>query len=183
MRTALYYKKLDGGKVQCLLCPHECIIAHGKTGECGVRRNVGGELISETYRHLSSLHYDPIEKKPLYHFHPGSTILSIGTVGCNLSCSFCQNCNISQATVADVPGYKDHEPGYIVDIAAEHPGNIGIAFTYNEPVIFYEYMLEVSRLAKARHLKTVMVSNGYINPRPLNELLPYMDAPGNPRPE
>ena len=176
MRTALFYEKLDKGKVQCLLCPHECTLSPGKTGECGVRRNVNGRLVSETYRHLSALHYDPIEKKPLYHFHPGSTILSIGTVGCNLSCSFCQNCDISQATVADMPGYKDYEPGDIVDMAAENPGNIGISFTYNEPTVFYEYMLEVSRLAKNRHLETVMVSNGYINPKPLEELLPWMDA-------
>ena len=176
MKPALYFEKLEYAKVQCTLCPHECILAAGKTGECGVRRNVSGELISETYRHISALHYDPIEKKPLYHFHPGSTILSIGTVGCNLSCSFCQNCDISQSTIADMPYYKDYEPQEIINIAADYPGNEGIAFTYNEPTIFYEYMLETARLAKTRQLKTVMVSNGYINPAPLEELMPFMDA-------
>ena len=125
---------------------------------------------------ISALQYDPIEKKPLYHFHPGSIILSIGTVGCNLSCSFCQNCNISQATVADMPVHKDYEPGELVNMAADYPGNMGIAFTYNEPTIFYEYMLETAREAKKRSLKTVMVSNGYINPAPLEELMPFMDA-------
>ena len=107
MKTALYWKSLQDKKVQCLLCPHECTITPGNAGECGVRRNLNGDLISETYRHVSALHYDPIEKKPLYHFHPGSTILSVGTVGCNLSCSFCQNCNISQTSVAETPGYQD----------------------------------------------------------------------------
>ena len=176
MKTALYWKSLQDQKVQCLLCPHECTITPGNSGECGVRRNVNGDLISETYRHISALHYDPIEKKPLYHFHPGCTILSVGTVGCNLSCSFCQNCNISQISVAETPGYQDYEPGEVVDMAADYPGNIGISFTYNEPTIFYEYMLEVARLAKTRFLKTAMVSNGFINPDPLEELLPHMDA-------
>ncbi len=176
MKTALFYRTLDEGKVQCVLCPHDCTISPGKTGICRVRRNVKGKLVSETYRHIWALHYDPIEKKPLYHFHPGSIILSMGTVGCNMSCSFCQNCDISQSGVGDVPGYKDYEPYELVDMAEAYPGNIGISFTYNEPVVNYEYMLETSRLAKSRSLKTVMVSNGYINPGPLGDLLPYMDA-------
>lgn len=176
MKTALYFEKLKDDKVQCTLCPHACTVVPGKTGECGVRRNVSGTLISETYRTVSALHFDPIEKKPLYHFYPGSTILSIGTIGCNLSCSFCQNCNISQATLADMPGCKNFSPHEVVDMATNHPGNKGIAFTYNEPVIFYEYMMEIAVLAKSGNLKTVMVSNGYINPAPLEELMPFIDA-------
>jgi pyruvate formate lyase activating enzyme len=176
MKEALFYEKKDNGKVQCHLCPHECILAPGKTGECGVRSNNNGILISETYSNISALHYDPIEKKPLYHFHPGITILSIGTGGCNLSCNFCQNCSISQAIVADFAGYKSYEPEEVVAMAESYPGNRGIAFTYNEPTVFYEYMLEVALLAKTRSLNTVMVSNGYINPEPLSQLLPCVDA-------
>lgn len=176
MKTALYFEKRDKGKVQCMLCPHQCVLKEGGTGECGVRRNINGTLVSETYRHLAALHFDPIEKKPLYHFHPGSIILSIGTAGCNLSCSFCQNCELSQAGVADLPWHRDHAPEELVEMAVEYPGNRGIAFTYNEPAVYYEYMLETARLAKARNLDTIMVSNGYINPEPLKELLPFMDA-------
>lgn len=141
-----------------------------------MRRNLNGELISETYGKVSAVHYDPIEKKPLYHFHPGSTILSIGSVGCNLDCSFCQNCDISKADVSGFPWYKDYPVEDIVSMAADYPGNIGIAFTYNEPTISYEYVIEISRLASSLGLKTAMVSNGFINPDPLIQLLPFMDS-------
>jgi pyruvate formate lyase activating enzyme len=148
----------------------------GKTGKCGVRRNAHGQLVSEIYAKISALHYDPIEKKPLYHFHPGRTILSIGSIGCNLSCSFCQNCDISQADVSGFPWLKDYSPDEILRMATNHTGNLGIAFTYNEPSISIEYMLDVARLAKAEGLKTAMISNGFINPDPLQELIPFMDA-------
>ncbi len=176
VKTAEFYRTREDGKTHCLLCPHLCISAEGKAGKCGVRRNVNGELIAETYRKVSSIHYDPIEKKPLYHFHPGSIILSIGSVGCNLDCSFCQNCDISRADVAGFPWLKDYSAEEIVAMASGHPGNIGVSFTYNEPTISYEYMLEISRLAVSGGLKTTMVSNGYINPEPLERLLPFMDA-------
>ena len=133
-------------------------------------------LISEIYGKISALHYDPIEKKPLYHFHPGSIILSIGSIGCNLSCSFCQNCDISQADVSQFPWLKDHEADEMVSTAAGKAGNLGIAFTYNEPTINMEYMLDVARLASGKGLKTAMISNGYVNPDPLLELLPFLDA-------
>ncbi len=133
-------------------------------------------MISETYRNVSAIHYDPIEKKPLYHFHPGSIILSIGSVGCNLECSFCQNCEISRADVSGYPWLKDYAVEDIVNMASDYPGNIGISFTYNEPTISYEYMLEISRLASSVGLKTTMVSNGFINPDPLIQLMPFMDA-------
>jgi pyruvate formate lyase activating enzyme len=176
MNAAQFYRRLEDGKVQCLLCPHTCTLYEGKTGKCGVRRNVNAELITEIYGKVSAIHYDPIEKKPLYHFHPGNIILSIGSIGCNLSCSFCQNCDISQASVSGFPWLKDHTSDDIVHMAAGRVGNLGIAFTYNEPIISYEYMLEVARLAKGRGMKTAMISNGYINPDPLLDLLPFMDA-------
>jgi pyruvate formate lyase activating enzyme len=176
MKNALFFKQLGDGKVQCLLCPHLCILSEGKAGKCGVRRNVDAGLVTEIYGKLSAIHYDPIEKKPLYHFHPGNIILSVGSIGCNLSCSFCQNCDISQADVSGFPWLKDHSPDDIVQMAAGHPGNLGIAFTYNEPTISFEYMLEVSRMAKGIGMKTAMISNGFINAEPLLELLPFMDA-------
>ncbi len=176
MKTAQFYRIREDGKLQCLLCPHLCTLAEGKTGNCRVRRNVNGELIAETYRKVSAVHYDPIEKKPLYHFHPGSIILSIGGIGCNLDCSFCQNCDISKADVSGFPWYKDYAVEDIVNMASDHPGNIGISFTYNEPIISYEYMIEIARLATSVGLKTAMVTNGFINPDPLIQLLPFMDA-------
>ncbi len=133
-------------------------------------------MISETYRKVSAVNYDPIEKKPLYHFYPGSTILSIGSIGCNLSCSFCQNCDISTASATGYPWYKDYAVEDIISMASDFPGNIGIAFTYNEPTMSYEYIMEISRLASSMGLKTAMVTNGYINPDPLIQLLPFMDA-------
>lgn len=176
MREALFFREIGDGKVQCLLCPHLCTLSEGRAGKCGVRRNVNASLVTEIYGKLSAIHYDPIEKKPLYHFHPGNIILSIGSIGCNLSCSFCQNCNISQADVSGFPWLKDHSPDEIVQMAAGHDNNLGIAFTYNEPTISFEYMLEVSRLAKGMGLKTAMISNGFINADPLLDLLPFMDA-------
>ncbi|MFC2113590.1 AmmeMemoRadiSam system radical SAM enzyme [Bacteroidota bacterium] len=176
MKTAQFYQKTDDGKLQCLLCPHLCTPVEGKAGKCGVRRNVNGELISETYRKVSAVHYDPIEKKPLYHFYPGSTILSIGSIGCNLNCSFCQNCDISTADVKGFTRLKDYPVEDIVGMAVDHPGNIGIAFTYNEPTMSYEYILEIARLAVSEGKKTAMVTNGFINPDPLIQLLPFVDA-------
>ena len=135
MIEALFFRKIADGKVQCLLCPHLCTLSGGKAGKCGVRRNVNASLVTEIYGKMSAIHFDPIEKKPLYHFHPGNIILSIGSIGCNLSCSFCQNCNISQADVSRFPWLKDHSPDEIVQMAASHDSNLGIAFTYNEPTI------------------------------------------------
>lgn len=173
---ARWYNPIAEDTVQCTLCPHLCILKDGKAGLCRVRINEGGKLMTEVYGYASSINFDPIEKKPLYHFYPGSTILSLGSYGCNLRCFFCQNCTISQ-TNAD-PGlprtYKT--PEQIVNLALKHPGNIGIAFTYNEPVVFFEYMYDIARLAKESGLKTVMVTNGYINKDPLDALLEYIDA-------
>ncbi len=176
MEEAAFYKKLDGEKVQCLLCPHECVINVGKRGICHVRKNVGGKFISENYGQVCSLHFDPIEKKPLYHFFPGNTIYSVGSVGCNLNCRFCQNCEISQTSVEDFPFLKEYSPTEIVTNAMRQKGNIGIAYTYNDPIVWFEFMLEIAKNAQNVGLKNVMVTNGFINPKPLMELIPIMDA-------
>jgi len=176
MKSALFCKKLDDSKVQCLLCPHNCILTDGKLGICGVRRNRKGELYNETYEKVSSIHFDPIEKKPLYHFLPGKIILSIGSIGCNLKCSFCQNCEISQTTVDDFRWLRHYPVDEIMNIATDKPGNTGISYTYNEPTINYEYMLEIATRIKEKNMYNTMVSNGFINPEPLKKLMPFMDA-------
>ena len=176
MKTAQFYHIREDGKLQCLLCPHLCTPAEGKAGKCRVRRHVNGEMISETYQKVSAVHYDPIEKKPLYHFYPGSTILSIGSIGCNLNCSFCQNCDISTADFSGSSWCKEYLAEDLVSMGIDFPGNIGIAFTYNEPTMSYEFIMEVSRLASSMGMKTAMVSNGFINPDPLIQLLPFIDA-------
>jgi len=173
---AQWYRPLEEGIVQCTLCPHQCILKEGKAGICRVRINKGGKLITEVNGYVSSINFDPIEKKPLYHFYPGSTILSLGTYGCNLRCFFCQNCSISQ-TAAEPELFRSYyTPQQIVSLALKQPGNIGIAFTYNEPIVWFEYMYDIARLAKQSGLKTVMVTNGFINKEPLSALLEYMDA-------
>ena len=130
----------------------------------------------ENYRQICSYNFDPIEKKPLYHYYPGQTIFSIGSIGCNFHCSFCQNYEISQSNIDDHPYLRSNSPEDIVKLAKSRPSNIGIAFTYNEPTVWYEYMMDIAILAKQKNLKTVMVTNGFINPEPLKILLPYIDA-------
>jgi len=176
MKKALYYKTLENGIVRCELCPHYCMIGDNEHGFCSVRINKEGDLYSESFEKVTSIGLDPIEKKPLYHFYPGSTILSVGSLGCTMRCLFCQNHRISNPTPK---GYNDTNlltVKSIVKLASEQVNNIGIAFTYNEPVTFYEYMISVAKLAKPAGLKTVMVTNGYINREPLEELIPYIDA-------
>jgi len=173
---AQYYQSLSEGVIQCTLCPHNCLLREGKTGICRVRTNKEGKLITDIYGYVSAIHSDPIEKKPLFHYYPGSTILSIGTYGCNLRCFFCQNCSISQVAVAPESAGNYYTAENILQLALEQPGNIGIAFTYNEPIVWFEYMYDIARLAKQAGLKTVMVTNGYINKEPLNKLLEVIDA-------
>ena len=173
---AQWYIPLIDGSVQCTLCPHLCVLHEGKTGICRVRTNRDGMLITEVSGFVSSVHFDPIEKKPLYHFHPGSTILSIGTYGCNLRCFFCQNCTISQTGPDPELPRTYYTPEQIIKLALDYPGNTGIAFTYNEPIVWFEYMLEIAKLAKEANLRTVMVTNGFINKEPLAVLLDYIDA-------
>lgn len=168
---AMYYEKRDDKIVKCKLCPHVCVIRDGDMGVCRVRENSGGTLISLNYGKIASFAYDPIEKKPLYHFYPGSKILSIGTYGCNLKCDFCQNWEISQKKSMTME-LEDED----ILLMAKSRGSIGIAYTYNEPSISYEYVLHLCKLVKSRGLKNVLVTNGYINEEPLKELLPYVDA-------
>lgn len=172
MKEALYYQKLEANKVQCQLCPKRCLIAPGKTGFCRVRRNIDGKLISEIYGQTTSVALDPIEKKPLYRFHPGTFILSLGTRGCNFACPYCQNWSISQDPDAFTQPITTDE----IIRQAKEVRSIGIAYTYNEPIIWYEFVLDTARVAKKEGLKNVLVTNGYINSEPLKELIPFIDA-------
>jgi len=176
MQEALYYKQLDKNKVQCLLCPHLCKPGPGQYGKCRTRVNQGGKLYTESYGILSAISSDPVEKKPLYHFQPGSRILSIGSFGCNLTCDFCQNCEISQIDQKIFSQHPFRAPEDLVGKAGLHRNNIGLAYTYNEPTVYYEYMISCAALIKERNLSNVMVTNGYINTTPLEDLFPYMDA-------
>ncbi|MDF1576171.1 MAG: AmmeMemoRadiSam system radical SAM enzyme [Bacteroidales bacterium] len=176
MQEALYYKQLDNQEVQCQLCPHRCKIEPGQYGKCRTRVNQGGILFTESYGILSAISSDPIEKKPLYHFQPGRHILSIGSFGCNLNCDFCQNCEISQIDQKIFSRHSFQKPEDMVKKALLHPNNIGLAYTYNEPTVFYEYMIRCATLIKENNLSNVMVSNAYINPAPLEDLLPLMDG-------
>lgn len=171
---AMYYEKLDNEKVRCHLCPHRCLIKEGNNGICRVRVNRGGVLYTLNYGEISSLALDPIEKKPLYHYCPGSLILSAGTFGCNLSCSFCQNYSIAHGQ----PPTSQAGPEQLVDIAVEarDEGSIGMAFTYNEPSIWYEYVYRCSIKLKEQGLKSILVTNGYIEQQPLKDLMPFIDA-------
>lgn len=174
-REASYYRTLEESLVECQLCPRNCRIANQKYGSCGVRFNDNGKLQALTYGHISAIHFDPIEKKPLYHFFPGSQILSFGSHGCNLHCSFCQNYEISQVS-GDESLSRIMTPADIVLKAMQNPENIGIAFTYNEPTVFFEMMEETAHLAKKSDLLNVVISNGYINQQPLEKLISVTDA-------
>jgi pyruvate formate lyase activating enzyme len=178
MNEAKFFSKEENTKrVTCLLCPKECIILDGKTGICGVRQNIDGTLVSLVYERPVAIHVDPIEKKPLYHFHPGVKILSVGTYGCNLSCKFCQNYDISQVKNLNInfDNIKRVTSNEIVDMCIQR-GLKFVAFTYNEPTIYYEYMLETAMLCRENKIKTVVVSNGQINEDPLKQLINYIDA-------
>jgi len=168
---ARYYEKLGDTKVQCHLCPHECTIAAGRPGFCGVRVNDGGSLIASTYGRVAAVHIDPIEKKPLYHFYPGSDILSVGSVGCTLRCDFCQNVEL---VVGERPG-SYMSPRQLASSAGRY-GSIGIAYTYNEPMMWFEYVMDSGAQVHEGGMKNVLVTNGYINPDPLEELLTVTDA-------
>ncbi|MBA1336366.1 MAG: Radical SAM, Pyruvate-formate lyase-activating enzyme like [Firmicutes bacterium] len=170
-KEALFYTK-DGETTDCFLCPHHCRIRPGNVGICGVRRNVGGTLYTENYGKLTAYNLDPVEKKPLYHFHPGKRILSVGSYGCNLKCSFCQNYAIAHGR----PRFVYMLPEELADKAVSIEGNIGIAYTYNEPSIWYEYVLETARAVKEVGLSNVLVTNGFIEGQALEDLLPYIDA-------
>jgi pyruvate formate lyase activating enzyme len=171
---AMYYKQMEDSVVQCQLCPNLCILPDLARGKCGVRINIEGKLYSLVYGKPVAVHIDPIEKKPLSHFLPGTRVLSIATAGCNLGCIFCQNWQISQVKPEEADHYN-LSPLQVVALAATYECP-SIAYTYTEPTIFYEYMLDTAILAKSAGIKNVMHSCGYINPEPLKRLLKYMDA-------
>jgi len=169
-----YYQRLDDGAVECLLCPHHCRIANGKTGRCRSRQNHDGVLVSEVYGKPCALAIDPIEKKPLYHFHPSTTCLSIACTGCNFRCLNCQNHDISQAACDDVDHYN-LKPEQVVSLCLKHHCP-GIAYTYTEPLTYIEYVTDCARLAHEKGLWNILVTAGYVCQKPLADLLPYLDA-------
>lgn len=174
MKLASFYERIEDSKVHCSLCPHNCVIKPGGLGACRARQNMDGDLYSMNYARIASISIDPIEKKPLYRFHPRSVILSAGTFGCNLKCSFCQNWMIAQKDARTI----EVQPEELVEKAVEaaDAGSIGIAYTYNEPSIWYEYVFDTAVLAKKKGLANVLVTNGFISMEPLERLLPYIDA-------
>ena len=172
--SAMFYEPAGDGKARCRLCPHQCLIKDGAAGVCRVRVNRGGELQTKVFGFPDAAHVDPIEKKPLFHFKPASSTLSIATVGCNLRCRFCQNHSISQC---GDPGasYGFITPERVVELAVRNRTSV-ISYTYTEPTVYYEYTLECAKLAHAHGLANVIVSNGYIMPAPLDELSALLDA-------
>jgi len=176
MKEACLYEKTEKGRVHCSLCNHRCRIQEGKTGLCGVRENRGGTLFSLVYGKVIARHVDPIEKKPLFHFLPGSLSYSLATVGCNFHCLFCQNADISQmpADHGRILG-QDMSPEALVD-EARQSGSATIAYTYTEPTIYFELALDTARLASARGIKNVFVTNGYMTRECLDEIYPDLHA-------
>ncbi len=164
-------------KIKCPICPNSCMLSEGQVGLCRARINKDGKIICENYGKLTAIALDPIEKKPLYRFFPGKMILSVGSYGCNLRCPFCQNYDISMADDSKVGTYQT-QPDYLVDVALsmKDRNNIGIAYTYNEPLISYEYVKDCSVLAREKGLKNVLVTNVYVCREPLDNLLLYIDA-------
>lgn len=172
MHVAEYWNSLDDGRIRCILCPNNCELSEGERGICLVRRVVSGHLITDGYGQISSLHIDPIEKKPLARFFPGTSILSAGGWGCNLGCVFCQNWTISQ----DCRISPNQCPPDLLAAKCRENGSIGIAYTYNEPLINIEYVRDCAVLVHEAGGKNVLVTNGYIHQKPAGDLLPHIDA-------
>lgn len=164
----------DGDEMRCLLCPHGCLLSVGSKGICRVRENDGASIKLLTYGVISSYASDPVEKKPLYHFFPGRSVLSVGSFGCNMRCDFCQNDQISQQGAQR--NSLTMEPAELVTKALSISGNIGLAYTYNEPAIWFEYVIDCAVMIKESALHNVMITNGFINENPLKEYLKYIDA-------
>jgi pyruvate formate lyase activating enzyme len=174
LKEALFYQKIKDKRLRCNLCPRFCMINEGKRGNCGVRENKDGKLYSLVYGKPISLSIDPIEKKPLYHFLPSEQTVSFGTAGCNLHCLYCQNYEISQCAPEKIPTMF-MLPEEIVKSCKDAKSRI-ISYTYTEPTIFYEYMIDTAKIARSKKIKNVMVSNGFINQEPLKKLSPLLDA-------
>jgi len=176
MREALLYEKLPNSRVQCHTCQWRCKIGLDKFGVCGMYQNQGGILFNLNYAIVSSMAADPVEKKPLFHFFPGSLVFSLGTLGCNFHCKHCQNWEISSADSRTIqPGCQEMPPPAAVELAKSYRCQ-GIAWTYNEPSIWFEYTLDSARLAKESNLYTVYVTNGYLSAEALDTIGPYLDA-------
>ena len=171
-KEALFYEKLEKDRVRCRLCPNFCVIAPNGLGSCGIRKNKSGKLFTLIYGEVTSVALDPIEKKPLYHYHPGKLILSIGTKGCNFHCPYCQNWHISQ----DMNTPTETVTSEWLVKKAKEAHSFGIAYTYNEPFIWFEFVLDAAKLARENGLENVFVTNGYVNPEPLDRILPFIDA-------
>lgn len=171
---ARHYEKLPQNKIRCKLCPHECAVADAERGTCGVRENAGGKYYTLVYSRVCSAHVDPVEKKPLFHFKPGTKAFSIATPGCNFDCRYCQNWQISQFRPEQVDCVT-LTPEQAVAVSRQESAG-AIAFTYSEPVVFYEYASDVAAAARKAGLKSVMITNGYIRTDPLKELIPKLDA-------
>jgi len=174
LREAMYYRPLEDGRVQCHICPRRCIIPDGGRGFCRNRENRGGRLYTIVYGKPCTVNMTVPEKGPLYHFMPGHRRLALATVSCNLRCKYCQNWHISQVSLEDV-NYYELSPEEVVELALKERAQ-SVSFTYTEPTAFYEYVYDIAKLAKARGLKTSIISNGFINPEPLRELLTVLDA-------
>ncbi len=176
MKEALFYTTKDDYIVKCNLCPQECQIQPGNTGFCGVRKNVNGKLYSLVYEQVSSEAVDPIEKKPLYNFYPGSYAFSVGTLGCNMRCKHCQNWQIAHTNFESAQRFlTTTSPKQLIKSAIASRSR-GVAFTYNEPTIWFEYTFDCSKLAKEQGLYTVYVTSGWINQEPLKMIAPFIDA-------
>lgn len=169
-----YQNILQNGKTQCKICPRNCILSNGQEGFCHVRKNINGEIILTSYGYNTGLSIDPIEKKPLYQFLPTSTILSFGTLGCNMGCQFCQNWHMSKSK-QNVTEQNQTSPKEITTIAKNYNCK-SVAFTYNDPIIFFEYALDTAKLCKENNIKTVAVTSGFINPEPAKDFFNLMDA-------
>lgn len=174
LHEALWWEPMQDGRLHCYLCPRHCHIGEGQSGFCYIRKNIEGKLVQLGYGRPAALAIDPIEKKPLNHFLPGTSILSMGTAGCNMGCFFCQNWDISKAR-ADQVRSRDLSPEQVVELALEH-GSPSIAFTYNEPTIWAEYAIDIAREAHGAGLNTVMVSNGYITEEAFHDVYRHIDA-------
>lgn len=172
-KEAILYDKI-GKALNCKICERRCIISQGKAGFCQMRENDEGKLYSLNYAAASSVAVDPIEKKPLFHFYPGTTVFSLGSVGCNFRCKYCQNWGISQAELEHIPT-RDMLPEEAIRLTKEY-GCKSIAWTYNEPTMWFEYTLDSAKLAKKEDIKTVYVTNGYMSEESFQEINPYLDA-------
>lgn len=175
-KEARFYRK-EGDRIRCLLCPHRCLLEEGQPGICGVRKVAGGKLFTGNYALCAALNWDPIEKKPLYHFYPGRQILSLGTCGCNLDCSFCQNWTLARGRPDSDAARITPEQVLAMLQRAGGPEEIpGAAYTYNEPTVWYEFVMDTARLLHEQGYRNVLVTNGFISRQALAEILPFIDA-------